>query len=455
MALPSAIRIDAYPTQVQARTLILTGTNNTDIATVRVSGVPAAVTQPTSTTWTADVRLSPGTNTLLISGIDVAGNVSSSFTITITVLALTQTQRRVFNVFDEFGVFLSLPRLPGEKNLPYRNRLNDVNVHVADTTVRGYTFGTSRSLGVQIRPAFRLRTPLNPDTGTTRAIGGSFRARSVWFDLRAGVFHTTECHRVEPATQEIVLDRDLVDATQLTLTTAQGDAIALTDWELDAARRTVRFLTPDYNGAEISAVYFYIERISLVDITLGQLKTAIEAFVTSEGDPIFEFTGLIDGNELAENIVPIPVFVPINENNTTVEVSKVRTRELADYDYQQSQLNDRGHAIDTKLAQWAKRINNESRIVWSSAQLGDSIWEPLGEEPRLGALPHLTDAERGHWACLKGDHGTRFTRKDFRRYNGSCPNDGEDLKYHGVLPKEFQSGTGTQDDLKVLKIVAV
>ncbi len=234
-----------------------------------------------------------------------------------------------------------------------------------------------------------------------------------------------------------------------------GDPISNTDWELDLLNRTVRFLTPEFNGGEISAVYFYMERISLIDQTLSDLKAAIEAFTTQDGDPLFEFVGLTDGNELAEGLVPVPVFIPISAEGLTFEISKIRVRELLDHDYQRSQYNDRGHALSTKLEQWAQRINQESRVVWSSAKLGDSVWEPLGEEPRLGALPHPTDAERGHWACLRGDDGTRFTRKDYRRYSGSCPNDGETLEYHGVLPKEFQSGTGTQDDCKVLMIVAV
>jgi hypothetical protein len=337
MAKLSAIRINTFPTQVQARTLVLSGTNDTTIATVQVTGVPAAVTQPTTVTWQADIRLSPGDNVILIKGIDVSGNVSSTISITITVLSLTQKQRRVFNVFDEFGAFLALPRLPGEKNLAYRNRLNDVNVHSADTTLRGYLFGTSRELGVRIRQAFRLRTPLDPDTGQTRAAGGSFRVRSVWFDLRAGVFHATECHRVEPATQSITIDRDVADDSQITITKVDGDPIARDQWELDIPQRNIRFLTPDLDGSEVSVAYFYIERISLVDKTLGELKTDIEAFTTADGDPLFEFTGIVDGFQMAENIVPVPVFVPVNEDSLVMEVSKVRVRELLEQDYQRAQ----------------------------------------------------------------------------------------------------------------------
>jgi hypothetical protein len=239
------------------------------------------------------------------------------------------------------------------------------------------------------------------------------------------------------------------------VTTLEGDPISPALYEVDLRRQEVRFLTHKLNDVDLYFSFLYVERIGLRDKTLAELETAVEALVDLDGQPLFSIEVSGDPSSPAENLVPIPTLLTVNDTPITLEATPIRIRELLDEDFQDANLNDRGHAIGTKLQTWADRINNETRILWSSAFLGESLWEPLGEEPKLGALPHLADAERGHWRCLRPDDSTRYTRKDFRRTGGVCPNDGALLVYEGVRPREFQSGTGTRDDLKVLEIVAV
>ncbi len=157
----------------------------------------------------------------------------------------------------------------------------------------------------------------------------------------------------------------------------------------------------------------------------------------------------------ADDLITLPAPFGISSFPIAFEGCPLRVRELLNFDFQQANLNDRGTAIDTKLERWAREINNRTRIIWDATFLGESVWQPLGPEPRLGALPHPTDAERGHWKCQDASDGTRFTLKDFRAHNGRCPTDNTPLEYIGIEPLEFQSGTGTGDDCKVRDIIVV
>lgn len=452
---PSAIRLDFIPTTASARTLVLTGTNDTTIASITVTGADSSVVQPNSTTWRAELRLAAGTNTIKINGLDIAGNTTQTISFSVELASLTDDEHQVFNVFDEFGLLLALPRLPGEKNLPYKNRLLDVNVHPSDTRVVGVTYGASRDIGVQVADYLTIASPLDATVDGPRAVNGRVRVGPVYLDLETTEFHTQECHKIEPATQQITLDRWPSRDADLEITTIEGDLIPRTDWTLDRHRKTVTFSTHIYNGLLVNASYFYQERILIRGRTLRQLEADVEAFTNSAGDTLYEVELLRNPDEPADDLIPLPIPVGISNDPLTFEGCPVRVRELLDYDYQQANLNAQGTAIRTKMAQWAQAINNQTRIIWDATYLGESVWSPLGEEPKLGALPHPTDAARGHWECQDPTDDTRFTLKDYRATGGTCPTDGTPLEYIGILPLQFQSGTGTGDDLKVRDIVVI
>lgn len=450
----SGITIDQIPKQVAFRTLILTGRNSPDIATITVSGAPASVVQPTPVSWRAELRLSPGVNRISVAGIDAGGNATEALTFNVEMLALVQSQHRPRNPLDEHGVPLAVPRLPGEKNLPYQNRLKDVGAHPTDTTPRGVTYGASRGIGLRVLPAVQFRSPRDVDTGEARIGVGSITIGTVFCDIRSTKLTTDDCRTIEPATQEIVLSQTPA-SEDVRIVTLQGDEIPRTLYVVDVDLKRVRFLTHELNGIDVRAIYAHVVRISLLGRTLTELKTEIEAVTDGAGDPLLEVTLLLSGLTLAENLIPTRGRIVVINFRRILEASPLRVRELHSRDFQQAQLNDDGHAIDTKLAAWAQQVNTQARVIWAATFLGESFWEPLGTEPRLGVLPHLSDAARGHWRCRNPVDSARFTLKDFRAHAGLCPLDGTALEYHGILPLEFQSGTGTGDDLKVRDVVVI
>jgi hypothetical protein len=163
---------------------------------------------------------------------------------------------------------------------------------------------------------------------------------------------------------------------------------------------------------------------------------------------------LVVGTLPAADLIPTAQ-ISITTDPVTFESCPLRVRELLDADFQERYLNDQGHAIGTKLEGWADRIGSKTKLTWQSAILGESVWEPLGETPALGALPHLSDAAKGHWECATPTDTIYYTLKDYRRYNGLCPTHNTALIYRGVLPLQFQSGTGTRHDLEVFGFVSV
>jgi hypothetical protein len=84
-----------------------------------------------------------------------------------TVISGTTTSQNVFNELDEFGLLLGQPRLTGERNAQYKQRLARVFSERANSTYRGLIHGITRNLGLNL---------FNALTITALETGGSFTA---------------------------------------------------------------------------------------------------------------------------------------------------------------------------------------------------------------------------------------------------------------------------------------
>lgn len=76
---------------------------------------------------------------------------------------LTPTPWHVFNELDSHGLLLGLPRLSGEKNTAYKQRLLDVYVHKASSVYLGIIHGVTRELGYSIANEFSVSFEKNSD----------------------------------------------------------------------------------------------------------------------------------------------------------------------------------------------------------------------------------------------------------------------------------------------------
>lgn len=68
----------------------------------------------------------------------------------------TPSVHQVFNEFDRHGLLLGLPRLEGEENSLYKQRLLDVMINRASSTYQGLINGITRELGLSITEVIRI-----------------------------------------------------------------------------------------------------------------------------------------------------------------------------------------------------------------------------------------------------------------------------------------------------------
>ena len=80
-----------------------------------------------------------------------------------TAVTLTPTAHQVFNALDEHGVTLNLPRLKGESNAVYRQRLFDVGIRRANATYRGLVNAITRELGLSQYKAITVEALTDSD----------------------------------------------------------------------------------------------------------------------------------------------------------------------------------------------------------------------------------------------------------------------------------------------------
>jgi hypothetical protein len=101
--------------------------------------------------WSYNVSLVAGSNAIdVISSASNPADASSSQTVSTVIYLIVSTPEvhSIWNYFDEFGLLLGLPRIPGEKNVKYKERLQDVYVNPANSTYSGLMNGISRELGI-------------------------------------------------------------------------------------------------------------------------------------------------------------------------------------------------------------------------------------------------------------------------------------------------------------------
>ena len=101
--------------------------------------------------WSFNVALVSGTNYLeVISALTVHTEAATSLPVPVTIYLIVSTPEiyNIWNCFDEFGLLLGLPRIPGERNYEYKQRLLDVYINPANATYIGLKNGISRELGL-------------------------------------------------------------------------------------------------------------------------------------------------------------------------------------------------------------------------------------------------------------------------------------------------------------------
>jgi hypothetical protein len=101
--------------------------------------------------WSMNFALVSGTN--IIEAVARVSPISDQYdslvvNSTIHLISIIPEAYNVWNSFDEFGLLVSLPRNPEEKNSDYKNRIIDSNENPSNSTEEGLINGIAREIGV-------------------------------------------------------------------------------------------------------------------------------------------------------------------------------------------------------------------------------------------------------------------------------------------------------------------
>lgn len=433
-------------TEVTTRDFLYTirGTRTGNVTSVTVDGTEATL-DPGG--WRYTASLSAGENVFEIKGY-VNATLIGQDTVTITVPTTTLELQNTWNVLDEWGIELGTPRLLGESNRSYKQRLLDAAEHPGGSSPRRLLRSSSRAIGLE--PEY---SALTVDLNTNQ--DGTPYGSNVYFgvthsDIRftASELRTESTVRIESSkgTVDVSAVLPIADTDTIRAFEVGGDEISREEFWYDDVYDVIRF-DRDHRGKWINLVYQYQERVIPFNQTLAEIKVALEQVVNQDGNSILSVTVNIDDTLDASGLGwtgYISLTTPLD-----LVWSRLSLRELGDTDYQEFWYNDDGHAYNTRLEKWARQVQTMTRSGWKNIILDVDAWE---EESIPAGLPHLRDALHTFWKVSGDDTRYESSRKF---YLGNTDLTGKTLERKGIDNDHWKAGVADMKDVKPVDVLAV
>jgi len=428
------ISFTVNPVEVNPRSpfVVLRG-DRIGVSSIYLNGEAQGTRFPTANTWERDVRLSPGTNSLELYG-EGAGNITDTLIVEVEVADTDETITSVFNAFDEWGLLLNLPRLPGEKNQYYQKRLLHTESALGGTNYPLLIQALRRELSFNQTDDALTITSFFPTTTDTPASSNSY----VWLEATRICFESDQLRKdnetilIDPGSREAVLSEELLEDRSLVLVNRGGETVPRSSVEVLEDRRTIRV---HGSSIELRATYKYLEGLSWADYsTLGDLETAIEAITGVDGVQLFE-AEVSSASLATKGLIRIERTFLDPEENITLDHTDFRIIELVDRLYRESLLDEEGYYFNTKLETLAQTLRSRSRIFARDMILDKDKAIELSVPRKFAVLSHRMDPRIAYYTDSSGN---KFGFKDFK-----AGISGLSLEKSPHLPSDLQSGTGT------------
>ena len=428
----------------------LRGTKSAAITAMTLNGDVNAISMPTTSTWQADVILSPGDNDFDIQGTDASNNATEVVSITVTLPSEEPEIFETMNDITKLAIYQGISRLPGEKNIYLLRRIQEAPYYPSGTDYTGLREAIARDLGLTtdrlaVTVAVETDSYLNPlSESMTLEITPS--AALVGADE---LVIDDEAHRVDPAFNGFYLDAEPRYEGDVELFTRDQTKIDESQYRVHTYERKVVFANDDFDRTWVRARYNYLESVPTSG-TLTELATGLEAIQI--GGLQAMSVSVQRGSRLAAWLSHRTgtVLTIVGE---TLNWAPVQVYNLHEQRWRDSLLNTHGAAYLTNLEAWAKAIAKRSKFGWQAVILDVDTWDPLYKTRDNAVLPHLFDSYRGHWSCADPTDTERYNWSTYVGYGGFCPNHpSEALTYVGVADEEWHSGIADGNDLKVTGI---
>ena len=438
-----SITINSLPSK-SSPFVILTGQRDTSIVSIFVDGSSYGTRFPTNTTWERDVEIRPGNTSISVYATDSIGNTTDTVQIPIPAEVPKSFVSSVFNSLDEKGLILNIPRLKGEKNLNYRNRLQHAETELGGTNYRFLLQALRRDLSLAITED-SLEVIVKETNGRPVATNVFLTIESTRLTVEADQLRKdNETVLLDPGNKEFTLTKELRSSLDLFLTTRGGVRISPTDIEVLDDNQTIRVYK---SPGQLLATYKYIESLSWsTHSTITAIRNQLNTMVTDSGITFMTATMKASASSLLSKNLVRQGRVKIDQEETTkFDVMDFRIVEAWDKRFQDSLLDEYGLYFGTKLEWIANSISGKSNTFFRDTTL-DRDRVINRDIPRsFSVLPTLTDSRIGYYKCLKSSDTKRYTTWDFKAYNGYCPNHStHTLTLEGHTGFEMRGGVGSQ-----------
>jgi hypothetical protein len=452
--------VDALPEFSAGLGVTLTGRKSPGIARIEINGTDQLTLYPNNETWNAEFTLHAGRNIFDIRAIDAQGNTSEYRRVETFVEYSQPATFEYYNRFDDFGAMLDLPRLPGEKNHPYRERIKDVMVHRASCTYPGLLNGILRELDLSYDDEAIYLEP-GIDSDTQRAFTDIY----VWLDVdglhivspRYRVY--SEYHEINPNTRQIRITNK-APLTRIVLEQPRGQALDPKTYTVEADGLVtllgeVRLHDPVYVS------YNYYHTISATDKTVAEFIDAINDFeVEGNQQIVAEMGDNMTSSAPASGLQQFrrTFLSAANRYTTAGEVSiegrmpirwtEIELYALMDPKFKDRYLNTWGSRFNTAYDAWAMGMKSLMHTTWGYLVADDNVWShPEIRVSGLGTLETVFDANPGYW--VSPATGRIYSMRQAAANGMVDPGDGSALGFHGIPWVYLRSGVGDSNDLLV------
>jgi len=432
--------------------LTLSGRKDPTVSTVYINGSSDVSTYPSSSEWSAAIILSPGENRITIQGEDVALNKTSVEEVVVELPLGEGNISPVFGTLDEYGLELGLPRLEGEKNQHYHNRLLDVEAKRGNASYPGLLHATARALSTELDEEV-LTITVRDDTslGKKAATNATLEIDpvSLWFSADEFV-EDKEPYHVDRGTLTIALTKWPLDTNALRISSRSGESIPSRDWVWDDYRNEITFKRKGLGGSWIFLTYAYRERIEVgIDLTLDQLALAIADLRDPQDNQLFTVTQLGDTSRPARFL--LRATETLIGTGLSLDYYPVGMFPLVDRRVIDSRLNSDGTFIHSQAEAIAKLSRETARDRWSDLVMDKDSLSTAIPNQRHAYLPRIWDARHGYWLCEDPNHTQKRTAHEDAATGHLCPVDQlARLRYIGDPRREIRSGIAGKYSLKLL-----
>jgi len=303
-----SITIDRIEPTSNSPFVVLSGDRDPTISAVYVDGSSSATTYPAATRWQSEFLLVPGENEIEVVGEDVALNRTSVATVTVTLPDPSTEIHNIFGVLDDYGLELGLPRLPGEKNYHYWNRLLDVELKRPNSSYPGLLHAFARALSSEIDEDVLAFTVLTDTTTKKKVLTGPTIEMSpgvMWVGADEFI-QSQEEHRVDAGDMRVSLNKWLDDPSRLVVQSSDGSSVPDRQYQYDSYYNRLTFNSPSMENDWVFLTYPYRERIEInTTSTLSSLKNDLEALQGPRGRQALSVSVLGDDTRLARFLIRI------------------------------------------------------------------------------------------------------------------------------------------------------